>query len=315
MPRISHPDLITDYGYSEDAGVYKIAKDQALVQTVDFFPPIVDDPYDFGRIAAANALSDVYAMGARPVTALSIVCFPTDKLEESVLNDILRGGMDAVREADAFILGGHSIKDGDVKFGLAVTGMVHPDRVWLNHTLRDGDRLILTKPLGNGIVNTALRGGVAAEESVTAATREMCRLNRQAAEIAALFDIHACTDVTGFGLLGHLCEMLASPTLDIEVRLAEIQLLPEVMDFAEAGVVPGGANANREYRIDRIANRGEVPIWWLDILFDPQTSGGLLFSLCESDAAHLLGLLRKAGINAYPVGSVGPGNGGITIVE
>ena len=299
-----NPALLVGFHHAEDAGIYQLTDELALVQTVDFFPPIVDDPYTFGQITAANALSDVYAMGGKPITALSLVAFPTDKLEPAVLGDIQRGGLSKLDEAGVMLLGGHSIKDADVKYGFAVTGLVHPKKFYLNNAPQLGDALLLTKPLGNGIINTALRAEMAEDEHVEAATRWMVQLNKLAAELAAPFDIHACTDITGFGLLGHLCEMIEGTGLGARVRWESVPLMPGTLDYASTGLVPGGARSNREYRLHWVANHDQVPPEYLDILFDPQTSGGLLFALPRQQAEELQLVLQEAGVLGAIVGEV-----------
>ncbi|MCD4829897.1 MAG: selenide, water dikinase SelD [Candidatus Cloacimonetes bacterium] len=299
-----NPALLVDFHHAEDAGIYQITDELAIVQTVDFFPPIVDDPYTFGQITAANALSDIYAMGGRPITALSLVCFPIDKLDAGVLGDIQRGGLSKLDEAGVMLLGGHSIKDADVKYGFAVTGLVHPDKYLLNNTLRAGDALLLTKPLGNGIINTALRVGKAEAAHVAAATRLMVQLNKLPAELAAKYTVHACTDITGFGLLGHLGEMIEGTGLGARVRWRDVPLMPGTLDYARDGFVPGGARSNRDYRLQMMAGHDQIPPEVIDILFDPQTSGGLLFALSPDQANELLGDLTDAGFDAALVGEV-----------
>ncbi len=299
-----NPNLLVGFQHAEDAGVYQLTDDMAIVQTVDFFPPIVDDPFTFGQITACNALSDIYAMGGRPITALSMVCFPPDKLDASVLAEIHRGGVDKLNEAGVVLLGGHSIQDADVKYGFAVTGLVHPRHFLLNNTPRLGDALLLTKPLGNGIVNTALRAEMAEVEDVQAATRYMTQLNKRPAELAADFDIHACTDITGFGLLGHLCEMLEGTGLGAEVMWNSLRLLPGALGYAEIGLVPGGARANRAYRLPWVAGAESIAPEHLDILFDPQTSGGLILALPPQQAQELCARMRREEIDAAVIGKI-----------
>jgi selenide,water dikinase len=293
---MSHPNLLVGIEHIDDAGVYKIRDDLALVQTVDFFTPIVDDPYTFGQIAAANALSDVYAMGGTPITAMNLVAFPIHAMEIEVLRDILRGGLDKMREAEVVLVGGHSIEDQELKYGLSVTGLIHPDAVLTNTGAVVGDRIILTKPLGTGIINTAQKGGQAAPEAVKKAIEVMTELNRKAAEVMRGFRVHACTDVTGFGLLGHLCEMLGQGEIGIKISLDVIPILPKAEEYAGMGFVPGGTHRNREFYAPKVDGAKDCPPALLDILYDPQTSGGLLIALPEEDAEGILRLLQESGV-------------------
>ena len=299
---------------ADDAGVYRISEDLALIQTLDFFPPVVDDPYDFGRIAAANALSDVYAMGGTPKTAMNIVAFPAQSMAVEVLRDILAGGIDILREAETVLLGGHSIVDEELKYGLSVTGFVHPRRVLANRGLLPGDCLVLTKPLGVGIVNTAVKGGLAEEETIRRVTSQMATLNRDAARVMADFAVSACTDVTGFGLLGHLAEMIAGSATRVRIDAGAVPVLPEARDFAAIGLVPAGAYKNREYRRSMVDMAEDFDPLLRDILFDPQTSGGLLIGLAEKQAPALVARLREAGVEAAAiVGQVVAGDGIIEV--
>jgi selenide, water dikinase len=287
----------------DDAGVYRLTDDLAIIQTIDYFTPIVDDPYDFGQIAAANALSDVYAMGGRPVTAMNVVCFPRETMDISVLRDILRGGLAKLSEAGASLVGGHSVDDRELKYGLSVMGTVHPDRVITNTGAREGDVLILTKPLGTGIISTAMKSGVAKQEIITLVTRQMATLNRRAAELMADFNVHACTDITGFGLLGHACEMVQGTGVGMEVDSQAVPLLPGVNEYCKHGLVPGGTRRNREFRSDMIEAR--VSDDMVLILFDAQTSGGLLISLPPADGEALIEKMHHEGIkDAAIVGHV-----------
>lgn len=299
---------------ADDAGVYRISEDLAIIQTLDFFPPVVDDPYDFGRIAAANALSDVYAMGGTPKTAMNIVAFPAQSMAVEVLRDILAGGIDILREAETVLLGGHSIVDEELKYGLSVTGFVHPRRVLANRGLLPGDCLVLTKPLGVGIVNTAVKGGLAEEETIRRVTTQMATLNRDAARVMADFAVSACTDVTGFGLLGHLAEMIAGTATRVRIDAGAVPVLPEARDFAAIGLVPAGAYKNREYRRSMVDMAEDFDPLLRDILFDPQTSGGLLIGLAEKQAPVLVARLREAGVEAAAiVGQVVAGDGIIEV--
>lgn len=293
---MSHPNLLVGIEHTDDAGVYKIRDDLALVQTVDFFTPIVDDPYTFGQIAAANALSDVYAMGGVPITAMNLVAFPIQAMEIEILREILKGGLDKMREAEVVLVGGHSIEDQELKYGLSVTGLIHPDAVLTNTGARIGDRIILTKPLGTGIINTAQKGGMAAPKAVQRAIEVMTELNRKAAEVMKRFKVHACTDVTGFGLLGHLCEMLGQGEIGIKISLDAIPILPKTEEYAAMGLVPGGAHRNKEFYAPKVDGAKSCPPSLLDVLYDPQTSGGLLIAVAEEEAERLLRLLQAGGV-------------------
>lgn len=292
----SDDNVLVGISTSDDAGVYRISDELALIQTVDFFSPVVDDPYDFGRIAAANALSDVYAMGGVPKTALNIVAFPVGCLGGEVLRAILAGGLDTLRQAEAVLLGGHSVDDAELKYGLAVTGFVHPAKIRANQGLEPGDCLILTKPLGTGIVSTAVKAGLAGEATVRRATELMATLNRQAAAIMADFPVSACTDITGFGLLGHLAEMIAGTGRSLVLMTRDIPILAEAVEFAAIGLVPAGAHNNRKFRGEMIDSGDDFDPVLRDILFDPQTSGGLVIGCPERQAPLLLRRLRQEGV-------------------
>jgi len=281
---------------AEDAGVYKLSEELAIIQTLDFFTPVVDDPYIFGQVAAANALSDVYAMGGRPLTALNIVCFPVKTMDMSILKEILSGGLDKMREAGVILVGGHSVEDQELKYGLSITGTIHPAKVILNTGARAGDKLLLTKPLGTGIINTALKGGQADEGAVSRAIECMVTLNRKASELMMEVDVHACTDVTGFGLLGHACEMIEGTDVGMVIHSDRVPFFPEAKGLAEMGLVPGGLHRNREFRINMVEIDPQVPDYLADILFDPQTSGGLLISVPGQEADILLRRMHEEGI-------------------
>ena len=281
---------------AEDAGVYKLTDDLAIVQTIDFFTPIVDDPYSFGQIAAANALSDVYAMGGKPLTAMNVVCFPIKTMDISILKAILAGGVDKVHEAGVILVGGHSVEDNELKYGLSVSGIVHPERVVLNIGARVGDRLILTKPLGTGIIGTAVKGKVADEDAVAKIVKSMTTLNRKASELMQETGVHACTDVTGFGLLGHAGEMIEGTDVGMAIHSSMVPFFPEAREFAEMGMIPGGLHRNREFRLNMVEMAKGVPGYLADILFDPQTSGGLLISVSEPKAPVLLDRMHQEGI-------------------
>jgi len=287
----------------DDAGVYRLRDDLAIIETVDYFTPIVDNPYDFGMIAAANALSDVYAMGGRPITAMNIVCFPRESMDISVLREILRGGIAKLSEAEVSLVGGHSVSDPELKYGLCVIGIVHPEKVITNAGAREGDVLILTKPLGTGIISTAMKARVADEQVVALFTRQMATLNRRAAELMLEFPVHACTDITGFGLLGHACEMVEASDIGIVIDASSVPLMPGVEEYCARELVPGGTRRNREFRSRMI--EAQVSDETMLILFDAQTSGGLLISLPAGDGAELIQRMHAEGVkDAAIVGHV-----------
>ncbi len=290
---------------ADDAGVYKITDDLAIIQTVDFFTPIVDDPYWFGQIAAANALSDVYAMGGVPKTAMNLVAFPIKDMDISILRQIIQGGLDKMKEAGVVLLGGHSVEDKELKYGLSVTGFIHPDRILTKKDLKTGDRLILTKPLGTGIINTAIKGGLASKEITDTVTRLMATLNRDAAEIMKGYPVHACTDITGFGLLGHIAEMIIDTGFSIKLISKTIPIIPETLEYAGMGLVPAGTYNNREFREGMVDFAPSVDSLVQDVLFDSQTSGGLLICVDRENADELLEKLRQKGMdNAAIIGDV-----------
>ncbi len=294
---VDDPNLLVGLERADDAGVYKLSDELAIIQTIDFITPIVDDPYTFGQIAAANALSDVYAMGGRPLTAMNVVCFPIKSQDLSVLTEILRGGWDKLWEAGATLVGGHSIDDDELKYGLSVTGVIHPLKIITKDGAEVGDKLLLTKPVGTGLVSTALKGGVAGEESLEQVSSSMTALNKVASELMLEAGAHACTDITGFGLLGHASGMVEDSRLGMEIRVSSIPIFPEVKEFANMGLVPGGTQRNREYRSDMIEMTSEISDEMLNILFDPQTSGGLLIAVPGKEAEALLQNLHRHGIN------------------
>jgi selenide,water dikinase len=298
---------------NDDAGVYRISPELALIQTVDFFTPVVDDPYDFGRIAAANALSDVYAMGGTPKMAMNIVAFPMAKLGASVLRAVLAGGAAKLREAGAVLLGGHSVEDDEIKFGMAVTGFVDPAKILANQGLKQGDRLVLTKPLGTGIISTALKAGLASPATVKTVTEQMAALNKTAAEILSTFPVSACTDVTGFGLLGHLCEMVAGTGRHVVVNSGAVPVMAEAKELAAIGLVPAGSHNNRKFRENMVMLPAGFDPVVRDILFDPQTSGGLLFGCGGKMAAELCRRLQDAAVLAADIGWVEDGPEGIVV--
>jgi len=282
---------------AEDAGVYKLTEELAFVQTLDFFTPIVDDPYTFGQVAVVNALSDVYAMGGKPLTAMNIVCFPVKKMDMAILKEILAGGLDKMREAGVILVGGHSVEDNELKYGLSVTGVIHPQKVILNTGTRVGDRLVLTKAIGTGIINTALKGEMADEGAIAKAIECMATLNRKAAELMMEVEVHACTDVTGFGLLGHACEMIEGTNVGMVIYSSSVPLLPETEGYAQMGLIPGGTIRNRDFRLHMIEMTAGISDVQLLTLFDAQTSGGLLISVPESEAKPLVKRMHEQGIH------------------
>lgn len=290
---------------SDDAGVYQLNDEIALIQTADFFTPIVDDPYTFGQIAVANALSDVYAMGGKPLTALNLVAFPIKTLSPSVLKEILRGGLSKMEEAEVALVGGHTVEDPEIKYGLAVTGMVHPKKILTNAGAKPGDQLVLTKPLGTGIIATALKGGLASKESVTKMVETMVALNRKASERMQTIPSHACTDITGFSFIGHALEMTMASGVGMVIHSKNIPLLPAAMEYARLGLLTGGGHSNRQYFSCRVEADMHLSPLLMDILYDPQTSGGLLISLPPSEAEKLVKELKRAElIDASIVGEV-----------
>jgi selenide,water dikinase len=296
------PNLLVGIDTSDDAGVYKLTEDLAIVQTVDFFTPIVDDPYSFGQVAAANAISDVYAMGGRPLTALNIVAFPIHTLDKQVLADILRGAGDKMKEAGITLVGGHSIDDKEPKFGMAVTGIVHPEKVLTNAGARPGDKLILTKPIGVGVLTTSIKKDKLSEEEIARVTSVMAALNKTAAETMAPFDVHACTDVTGFGLMGHSLEMAKGSGVGIRIYADQVPVLPRVRELAEEGFVPGGTKNNFAHVQDSVTFSEKLDQIGQWILCDAVTSGGLLISVKGEQGDELLGKLKAAGVEASLIG-------------
>ena len=322
LARQHDPNVLVGFDHADDAGVYQIAPDQALVQTVDFFTPIVDDPYTFGQIAATNSLSDIYAMGGRPITALTLVCYP-EKADLEILERILAGGLAKMIEAECTIIGGHSIRDEETKFGYSVTGMIHPKRVLKNGGAQAGDRLLLTKALGTGVISTAIKKGVAQQAWIDGAVHSMTTLNKAAAEVIATLaappspnPIHALTDVTGFGLIGHLREMLlASDNVGAQLDAKNLPLLEGALPSARAGHIPGGLKANREFAECVVDYREALPEELRAVLFDPQTAGGLLISVAAEAGAKLRQLLEHAGVPAAEIGEIIPKQGSLILVE
>lgn len=304
MEAVHDEKLLVGLDTSDDAAVYRHDENTALIQTLDFFTPIVDDPYTFGAIAAANSLSDVYAMGGVPVTAMNIVCFP-NCLEPEVLTEILKGGADKIKEAGCLLVGGHTVEDDEPKYGLSVLGTVHPDRIWRNSTAKPNDVLVLTKPLGAGILNTALKGGVVTQESeeYEEAIRCMGLLNKTAAEQLDGLTVHAATDITGFGLLGHAYEMAEGARVSMTIDASAVPVLKKAKEYAGMGLVPAGAYANRKYAGQGIVADG-VSDQTMDLLYDPQTSGGLLISLPAADAKEYVERMKEEVFPAVIIGQV-----------
>ena len=306
LPKQNDANLLVGFDTSDDAGIYRIAPDVALVQTVDFFTPLVDDPFVFGQIAATNALSDVYAMGGRPLTALSIVCFPQDG-DLDVLEAIMRGGIAKMHEAGCVVVGGHSVRDAEIKFGYAVTGLIDPDRVFTNTGAVAGDALILTKPIGTGVITTALKRGMAKPDWVENAVQSMTTLNRAASEIvAAAGGVHAMTDVTGFGLMGHGRELALGSGVTIEIVVEDVPRIEGALDAIHLGAIPAGLLANRDFAecVSADAPGSHIADDLRALLYDPQTAGGLFISVAPDDADTLLGSLHGAGLKAAKIGSV-----------
>jgi len=315
LPKQGDPNVLVGFETSDDAGIYRIAPNLALVQTVDFITPLVDDPFTFGKIAATNALSDVYAMGGEPVTALSIVCFPQDG-DLDVLEQIMRGGMATMAEAGCAVVGGHSVRDAEIKFGYAVTGLIDPQRVLTNTGARAGDVLILSKPIGTGVITTAIKQGKAMPEWIASAVESMTTLNRAASRLVRECDgVHAMTDVTGFGLMGHGRELAIGSGMRIEIVVDQVPRIEGALDAVHLGAIPAGLLANREFAecIGADAPGSRIPDDLRTLLYDPQTAGGLLVSVAADSAEALLGSLRGAGLNAAKIGSVrgpyAPGGG------
>jgi selenide,water dikinase len=307
LARQNDPNVLVGFDTADDAGVYKISTTQALVQTVDFFTPIVDDPYTFGQIAATNSLSDVYAMGGRPLSALAIVCFP-DKGDLDVLERILAGGLSKMMEAGCVVIGGHSVRDPEIKFGYSVTGTINPERVWKNSAAQPGDRLVLTKALGTGVISTAIKRSEAKQEWIDAAVKSMTTLNAKAAQVAVegQFTVNAATDITGFGLIGHAREMASGSGASIRITAAKVPLLSGALECVRAGFIPGGLKNNREFAECNVSYDESVPEEIRTMLYDPQTAGGLLLSVAPDDSETLLNALQKAGVPAVEIGEVLP---------
>lgn len=301
---------------SDDAGVYGLTEDSALVQTLDFITPIVDDPFTFGRIAACNSLSDVYAMGGRPLTALNIVCFPLKLFSLDKLTAILEGGLSVISQAGVQLLGGHSVEDNELKYGLSVTGLVHPDKILRNNTIRAGDVLVLTKPLGTGVISTAVKAGFLDDNFYSPFVESMTTLNDRAASVMSRYEISACTDITGFGLAGHAFEMLGDNKLTITINSSSIQILPGALDNAAMGMLPAGMYRNRDYVGEAYTIKDSVERERADIIFDPQTSGGLLVAIQENYLDNFIKDLQNEGVTpAHVVGHIDSGKNPGIIIE
>ena len=302
------PQVLVGLDGPDDAAVYQLNDEQAIVSTIDFFPPVVDDPYTFGSIAAANAMSDVYAMGGEVLFALNLAAFPDD-LDRAILTEILRGGAEKVREAGAIIMGGHTVSDKEPKYGLAVTGSVHPAHILTKGGAQPGDWLVLTKPLGVGLITTALKREVADPAHVESAVKSMSRLNRHAAHLAHRFQAHACTDITGFGILGHGLEMSSASNVMFQLRFADVPLLPGTIDYAEREIFPGGLSRNRDFVLPHVRFADRITAAQRAILYDPETSGGLLMALAPEQARSYVAQAEVDGIDARIIGEVISGAG------
>lgn len=311
------PNLLVGLDACDDAGVYKINDNIALIQTVDFFTPVVDDPYSYGQIAAANSLSDIYAMGGRPLTAMNIICFPTERLELEVLAEILKGGADKIREAGAVLVGGHSVEDNEPKYGLSVTGIIHPDKVLANAGAKPGDLLVLTKPLGIGIITTAIKGGLASPQEIAEAVSVMAALNKDAAEAMQEVGVSGCTDITGFGLLGHASEMARASNVTMTIFLTRVPVLRPARGYVNMGIVPAGTRTNLKYVQQFVDFAPGLTESDQLILADAITSGGLLISVPEDRVDRLLENLHARGVkDAAVIGEVGRiGSGRIAVVK
>jgi selenide,water dikinase len=307
LKRVNFPTndrVLVDASHADDAGIIQIDKNLALVQTTDFFTPVVDDPYLFGQIAAANALSDIYAMGAEPISALNIMCFPDGQLDSEGFRLIMQGGADKAREAGIVILGGHSVSDKELKYGLAVTGKIHPDHIKLNHSIKYGDVIILTKPIGTGILTTALKNDILSAEAIKPAVDSMATLNNIPSKLLKSYPVSACTDVTGYGLLGHLWEMINGSECGIRLKVSDVPVFNKAIPFAQEMIqIPGGTLANQRFFSSHV-DLGATEVWYQNLLYDPQTSGGLLISLPEEAAKDFIGDLKDYPLPVSIIGSV-----------
>lgn len=304
LPVQAHPDLMVGWEKADDAGVVRLREDLALIQTVDFFTPIVNDPRDFGRIAAANALSDVYAMGGRPLTAMNLVCFPRERLPKEVLKEMLLGGMELIHASGALLVGGHSVDDPELKYGLSVTGVVHPEKVVTNGGALPGDKLVLTKPLGTGILATAIKARMLPKEAEREAVSWMVTLNKDASEAMQEVGVHASTDITGFGLLGHALELARASKVRLLIHASRVPIIEAALEMAKQGLVPAGTFANRRFCERSVELQGNISPFLLDCLADAQTSGGLLISVSAQAAPSLEQALRRRGVFQAWIGEV-----------
>lgn len=314
LPKTFDANLLVGLETSDDAAVYKINDQLALIQTLDFFTPIVDDPYQFGQIAAANSLSDVYAMGGEPKLAMNIVCFP-NCLNPDVLVEILKGGFDKVKEAGALLIGGHTVEDDEPKYGLSVAGFVAPDRVWTNSNAKPGDSIVLTKPLGVGIINTAIKGGLSDEVTYNEAVKVMSTLNKYAKEALDGIEVNSVTDITGFGLIGHALEMAEGSSVTIKIYHKDVPVIAKALEYARMGLVPAGAYSNRKHAGNKVKFSYEIPEEIKDVLYDPQTSGGLLISVPRESVGLLLERLKGTPTDFAVIGEVIEKEDDLIIVE
>ena len=307
LARQHDPNVLVGFDTADDAGVYQLTPELAMVQTVDFFTPIVDDPYVFGQIAATNSLSDIYAMGGRPVSALTLVCFP-ERGDPAILEQMLAGGLSKMVEANCTVIGGHSIRDDEIKLGYSVTGTIHPQKILTNSGAKQGDRLVFTKAIGTGVISTAIKRGDAEDEWIRAAVESMTTLNRAAAEVitGGGFAVHSVTDVTGFGLIGHAREMAMGAGVSLRLEASRVPLLPGAMECVRRGYVPGGLKANRQFAECAVHADAGVPDDLLTLLYDPQTAGGLLIAVATGDVQRLVQSLQEAGVDAALIGEVLP---------
>jgi selenide,water dikinase len=292
---LSNANVIRGMDSMDNAGVYKISETIALIQTLDFFTPIVDDPYNFGQIAAANSLSDVYTMGAKPITAMNIVCFPSKKMDILILQEILSGGLDKMNEAGVVLIGGHSVEDDELKYGLSVTGSINPKKLITNAGAKVGDLLILTKALGTGIISTAMKVGRARKRTIEKITFSMAQLNKTASELMIKYRAHSCTDITGFGLAGHMQQMAQNSNIGMTINTNCLPFFAETRAYSDMGLIPGGLHKNKDFYINHIEYTREIPDYLQDLIYDPQTSGGLLISIEADRAFKLLKALKRAG--------------------
>lgn len=297
LPYLHNPDVLVSWKEGENAGIYKLTDELAIVQTIDVITPLIDDPYLFGQVAAVNALSDIYAMGGKPITALNVVFFPSGNLDIAVLEEIMKGGLNKLHEAEAALLGGHTLYNRELKYGLSVTGIVNPKKIIMQAKAKAGDKLILTKPLGTGLICDGLKRGEVKSRVISSVIKSMTMLNKKVSELMQAMGAHACTDITGYGLLGHASEMALKSKVGIQLDAHSIPIFPGVESLAREGHILGGTRRNKEFYINRIEKTDNLPEYLLNILFDPQTSGGLLISISEDRSLQLLDSLHKAGFN------------------